>query len=204
MIIISYATKNTPYMQVIEQRLKPTLKKFKLKYDIEYPEDFGSWQENTHYKAEFIKKMLLRHKEAVCFIDSDATIEKYPKLLYKLQDYDMSLHYLDFDLQWRKKSGTKREALSGTLYLNYNEKMLKFLDDWIAENEIDAQWEQRNMQKVLERWKDKLRIYPLPYEYIVIVYGGDRIPSHMVKKEDVVILHHQASRRYRNWKRRKK
>jgi len=207
MKIISYATKNTPYMKVIQEKLLPTLKKFNLEYDIEYPEDMGSWQKNTHYKAEFLKKMLLKHKEPIVFLDSDATIEKYPELFFKLEkeNYDISYHELDWMKMWRKQTGqAKREVLSGTLYLAYNEKILQFLDEWIEENKKSTAWEQKNMAKVLINWKKKLNIYPLPYSYITIMVGGGAIPSHMIKKSEVVILHHQASRKYRNWKKRKK
>jgi hypothetical protein len=203
MIIISYATKNTPYMQIIKQKLLPTLKKFNLRYDIDYPEDFGSWQKNTHYKAEFIKKMLLKHKEPVVFLDADATIEQYPKLLFELKDYDISYHELDWMKMWRRQEGhTKREVLSGTLYLSYNTKILQFLDDWILENNANNRWEQKNMQKILIKWKSKLNIYYLPYSYITIMVGNGQISPHMIKAKDVVILHHQASRKYRNYKKK--
>ena len=205
MIIVSYATKNTPYMKVIQQKLLPTLEKFNLKYDIEYPEDFGTWQLNTHYKATFLKKMLLKHKEPIVFLDSDATIEKYPYLFFEIEErgYDISYHELDWMKMWRKQEGhDKREVLSGTLYLAYNEKIISFLHDWIKENNANSRWEQKNMQKVLEVWKEKLSIYPLPYSYITIMVGQGNISPHMIKREDVVILHHQASRQYRHWRKR--
>jgi len=201
MITVSYATKNTPYEKVLNERLLPTLKKFNLRYDIAYPEDFGSWQANTHIKAEIIKQMLLKHKEPIVFLDADATIECYPELFFKLQDYDMSYHSFDFDFYWKNKEGSsKREVLSGTLYFRYNEKVLQFIDEWIEENKKSTQWEQKNLQIVVERWKGKLKIYPLPLEYIAIVKGGDRVPNFI---KNPVIVHHQASRRFRHYRRKK-
>ncbi len=194
MIYISYYTKNTPYEKVMYTRLIPSLQKFSLKHDIEAIEDRGNWQANTHYKAEFIKKMLLKHKEAVVFLDSDATIEKYPALFTQMTDYDISYHELDWNLQWRGYPGEKREILSGTLYLNYNEKVLRFLDDWIDENNRSIQWEQKNMAKVLEKWKNRLQIYPLPPEYITIILFNGKVPKHI---EDPVIIHWQASRQFK-------
>ncbi len=96
MITISYFTKNTPYEEVMKTHLLASLKKYKLNYDIEGIDDLGSWQKNTHYKAEFIKKMLLKHKCPVIFLDADATIEQYPKLFNGLMDYDISYHSLDW------------------------------------------------------------------------------------------------------------
>ncbi len=201
MIIISYYTSNTPYENVMKDYLEPGLKKWNLIYDIEGVDDLGSWQKNTHYKAKFIKKMLLKHKCSVIFIDADATIEKYPELFQGLENYDIAYHELDWTLQWKGISGTKKHILSGTLYLNYNKKVLTFLDKWIEENNKNTQWEQRNMQEVLKREKIKLKVFPLPYEYIVIPRQNGELPPN-IKKEDIVIYHHQKSREYKHWKRK--
>ena len=201
MIYISYATKNTPYIKVLEKYLHPSLHKWNLHHDIQYIDDRGSWTANTHYKATFIKKMLLKHKQAVCFLDSDASIEDYPTLLMVGDiycKYDIGLHYLDWYKFWRKIDGQKkREVLSGTLYLNYNEKVLQFLDEWIKENKKNTSWEQKNMQWVLRSWKQKLRMYPLPPEYCCIVLPNEKIPYYYLT-EKPVILHHQVSRKYKN------
>lgn len=197
MIFISYYTLGN-YEKVINQYLIPSLKKWKLFYDIESVEDMGNWQKNTHYKAQFIKKMLLKHKQSVVFLDADATVEQNPILFTQLTDYDIAYHELDWYLMWRKQSGNpKREVLSGTLYLNYNEKILKFLDKWIEENNNNICWEQKNMQKILEKWNNKLKIYNLPPKYCCIILTQDRIPDYYIKDKPV-ILHHQVSRRYKN------
>lgn len=197
MIYISYFTQHTPYEEVIETHLHPTLHKWKLNHDIESIIDKGNWQKNTHYKAEFIKKMLLKHKQPVIFLDADAKILENPVLFEKLNDYDVGLHYSDWRLLWRKEKGQdKREALSGTLYLNYNEKALKFLDEWIEKNNNNIQWEQRNMEILLEEWKNKIKVYKLPPEYCVIIMRDGSIPEWYIT-EKPVILHHQVSRKYK-------
>jgi hypothetical protein len=199
MIFISYYTKKTPYEKVMKTYLLPSLKKWKLKYKIEGIKNLGNWQKNTHYKAKFIKKMLLKYKQPVIFLDADATIEKYPYLFWKLEElnYDIGLHYLDWYLFWRKQSGQmKREALSGTLFLNYNKKVLKFLDKWIKENNESTQWEQRNMEKILDR-QFYLKVYDLPPKYTCIKLRNGQIPIHYVKSPPVII-HHQVSRQYKN------
>lgn len=202
MIIISYYTKNTPYEEVMNTRLLPSVKKWNLNYDIEAIEDLGSWKANTHVKAEFIKKMLIKHKQAIVFLDADATIEKHPDLFYYIEKngYDIAYHELDWFKMWRKQEGnSKREVLSGTLFLNYTKMNLNFLDAWIDYNKNHSQWEQLNMAQILTQYKDKLKTYPLPYSYITIIFKNKVLPLHMIKKEDIVILHHQASRQYRNW-----
>jgi len=53
------------------------------------------------------------------------------------------------------------------------------------------------MQKLLEKNAYNLKIYGLPYSYATIVKQDDSLPLHMIKKEEIVILHNQVSRRLR-------
>ena len=85
MIFISYYTSGV-YKDVMNNHLLPSLKRWNLQYDIEEVKDFGSWQLNTGFKSKFIKKMLLKHKQNICFLDADATIEQYPDLLFNIPD----------------------------------------------------------------------------------------------------------------------
>jgi hypothetical protein len=200
MIYISYYTKNTPYELIINEKLLPSLIKWNLPYDIESIEHLGSWGANTHYKATFLKKMLLKHKQSIVFIDADTTIELYPVLFDTLSNYDIGLHYLDTNYFWRGQVGLeKREALSGTLYLNYNNNILAFLDEWIEENKRLNQLEQKNMQAILEKFKDKLNIFVLPIEYTAIMKKDNKLPDYI---KNPVIIHYQASRDFKNWNRK--
>ena len=83
MIFVGYYTRLTPYQIVMSTKLLPSLEKWNLDYDIEGIDDRGNWFANTSYKAEFILNMLNKHKQDVCFLDADATIEKFPELLFK-------------------------------------------------------------------------------------------------------------------------
>ena len=200
MIIISYYTKETPYYKVMYKYLFPSLMRWKLPYHIQGIKNLRNWQQNTHYKATFILECLEKFKQSVVFLDADAQILKYPELFFKLEkeDYDLSLHYLDWYYFWRGQKGhPKRDALSGTLYLAYNKKVIAFLKDWIAKNKIDTKWEQRNMQEVLKLWKSKLKIYNLPIEYIAIKKRNNKVPDYI---KDPVIVHNQVSRELKQWK----
>jgi hypothetical protein len=195
MIYISYYTKNTPYEKVMKKYLLPTLKKFKLPYDIEGIINLGSWQKNTHIKAKFIKKMLLKHKQPVIFLDADATIEREPVLFETLKDYDIAVHYFDWMKFWRGvKNSPKRETLSGTMYLNYNKNVLNFLDKWIEINDKNTRWEQKNMKEALAICGNKLKIYDLPIQYVAIIKFNGKVPNYI---KNPVIIHHQASRKYK-------
>jgi len=99
---------------------------------------------------------------------------------------------------WRKQTGGDNfEALSGTLYLKYNKNVLDFMQRWIDRNNETKQWEQRNMEEVLN--KSNLKIYKLPYSYCTVINHDGDIPKHMIKSSEVVILHHQKSRKYKRW-----
>jgi hypothetical protein len=193
MLIIAFATKNTPYEKVINEGLIPSLQKFNISYDIVYPSDKGSWLENEKLKPTIIKEMLLKHKCSLTYVDADATIERYPELLDQLQDYDIGAHYFDWYKFWRNKEGMdKREILGGTLYFNYNEKILAFVDEWIKMDMDDMQ----SLAIVLPKWYDRLKVYSLPIEYCAIC-KTDRVPTWIINP---VIVHHQASRKFKNWR----
>jgi hypothetical protein len=191
---------NTPYEQVMQKYLLLSLKRFCLPYDIQGVKDLGSWKKNTDYKATFIKEMLLKHKQSVVFLDADAEILQYPFLFDMIETYkglwDFGYHNLDWYLQWRGHEGNKFCALSGTLYLNYNKKVLNFLDTWIDYNKKSIDWEQRNMEAILKSGKNNLSIYSLPYEYCSIIKQDGKLPPH-VNEDKVVILHNQVSRKYK-------
>lgn len=200
MIFITYYTPGD-YEQVFKEKLLPSLIKWELPYEAVILEGNYNWQTATQYKATFLKKMLLKHKQSIVFIDVDATIEQYPILFDQLEEYDIGLHFLDWFLLWRKLEGnSKREGLGGTLYLNYNQKIFDFLDEWIKENERSNNLEQKNMQEILKKWEDKLKVKKLPAEYCTIIMRNGTIPTWYVK-EIPIIVHYQASREFKNKRR---
>jgi hypothetical protein len=196
MIFISYYTTGV-YEKVINIYLLPSLKKWNLKYNIKEIKDKGSWQLNTGYKSQFIKEMLLKYREDICFIDADATIELYPKLLFNIPNkYDIAIHFLDWYKFWRNIRGnTHRELLSGTMVIKYKENTIKLLDEWIQQVKIQKTIKE---QKVLEKIvsdNPKYKIYDLPVSYCAIKKFDGSVPEYVGKP---VVLHHQASRQFKN------
>jgi len=185
-------------MTVIEENLLPSLKKWNLPYDISYVKDFGSWALNTAYKSTLIKDMLLKHKEPVVFLDSDATIEKYPSLFFEIPD-NVDLGYFHFSWwgHWRgiwDKPDEKLELLSGTMYFGFNDKVLKLIDEWILQvNNNLNKWEQKVLEEIVYARND-LNIYKLPAEYCTVLMQDNSIPKYI---KEPVITHHQASRKYK-------
>lgn len=203
-IYISYYTKNSPYEKVMNTYLLPSLKKFNLSYDIDTIKDFGTWQRNTSYKAQFVLQKLLQHKKTVVFIDCDATIEQYPSLFAQIPpEYDIAVHYQDWWKQWKNDNrGIRFDLLSGTIMFRYNIRVLNIVRQWVERTKTSSAWEQKILQELTEHDRDLIKIYKLPVEYCTVIMHDKSIPKY-IKKDDVVILHHQASRRLknrRNWK----
>lgn len=198
MIFISYYTSGA-YEQIIRRYLIPSLVKWQLPYNIKKIEDLGSWQKNTGFKCKFIKEILTKYKEDICFLDADATIEAYPELLFKIpNEYDIAIHLLDWQLFWRNKPNQNhRELLSGTMVVRYKEKTLKLLDKWIRQVKIQSNVKE---QKVLEKIvinNPRYKVYNLPASYCAIKKYDGSIPEYIGKP---YIIHHQVSRQHRNRK----
>ena len=196
MIIISYYTENTPYEQVMNTRLRPSLEKWGLKHYIEAVPDFGDWYRNTSYKSKFVQKCLKKFQEDVVFLDSDATIEEYPELLYNMPDeVDVGVHYLDWCKFWRNQDGQNNmHMLSGTMFMRFNRDVLEVVEDWVeqCDNAIGT-WEQKILQEILKE-TTAVNILDLPASYCAIVKSDGTIPEYV---GEPVIKHWQASRQYK-------
>lgn len=178
MFFVSFYTKKTGYEQEVKNLIF-SLEVWGLNYKIGRIDSLGSWQKNTHYKAKFIRKMLDYCNTPIVWVDADAVIKDRPVLFETLK--------ADFACHLRGGS----ELLSGTLYFANNDTVKSFVDDWIATNEKHPDvWEQKNLQAVLPKWKDKINIFYLPPEYCLIF-------DLMRKEGEPVIEHYQASRRFK-------
>lgn len=196
MIYIGYYTIDTPYETVITENLYPSLLNWNLKHDIAGIKDLGNWGANTSFKPEFIKDMLIKHKEPIVFLDADAKIHKNPVLFNEIPEkFDMAVHFLNWFLQWRGHTGEKRELLSGTMMMRNNDKIMNLLDLYIKECQDNPnQWEQRILQDLLAQHKE-IKIYHLPASYCTVVNHKNEIPTYV---GDPVIVHYQASRKYKD------
>lgn len=144
----------------------------------------NSWLDTIYYRPEFIKNMLSKHDGDVVWLDCDAVIRKEP-VLFSCFEADFGIHIHDFP--WRKN-----EYLGGTMYFSNNVRTKKFLDVWIELN-------QKMPKQKLSQWIiphaikecQELLVFNLPAQYCQIF-------DHMKDCGDPVILHQQASRKFRN------
>lgn len=199
MIFVSYFTKNTPYEQVIEEFLIPSLKQFNLPYDIEEVEDRGDWVSNTAYKSKHLLNMLNKHQQAICFLDADAVVTQEPKLLLNLPpNFDIAFHLLNWYGHWRNnwERTDNMHLLSGTMAINYTDKALSLMEAFVKEAyDCKSKYEQKVLQELVEDTSD-LNVEYLPAEYCCVLMQDNSIPKYI---KDPVIIHTQCSRKYRYW-----
>jgi hypothetical protein len=183
-VICSYFTEATPYADEAKE-LAQSARAVGVHCALWPIQSVGSWQDNTLYKANFVKSMLDFYPGYnVIYVDADARFRQYPALFDSL-DCDMAAYFRD----WRF---AKNELLSGTLYVRNNDIMRQVIGEWIKENLANRLvWEQKNLQAVISRHPD-LKIYRLPVEYCCIFDSEERRNGCRP-----VIEHLQRSRRYR-------
>lgn len=183
-IVVSYYTKKTPYQQEAA-KLEGSLMKYGIPYHIAAVPNLRSWQKNTHFKAIFIRNMLKEFIGVnIVFTDADSIFHCYPKMFEDL-DCDIAVHFRNW------KHG-RNEMLSGTIFLANNEKIRRLVEDWRALNSAHkTEWDQRNLQRAVNRHRHNLRIIGLPMEYCCIFDDEKR------EFCDPVIEHFQKSRNYR-------
>lgn len=185
-LVISYFTKETGYEKETN-RLKLSLHQFGLEYDIEGIESRGSWQANTLYKAQFIYRKMLQHKNRdLLWLDADSVICSYPGIFDDAK-FDLGVCKID----WGKYTTHRKDIqlANAVIYLKNTKKVRDFIQEWVEENDKNPQKiEMITMAEVLSRWEEKLNFYDLPDNYCQIF-------DLMVKAGDPVIEQTQASRR---------
>lgn len=179
-IVAAYFTENTGYAEEIKH-LEASLKQLDLPMDLVGIPTQGSWQANTHYKAYFIKHMLIRHyPKDILYLDADARVQQYPALFDSVH-FDLGIFY------WQNK-----ELISSTLYFANNAKTFELVERWIAccfEN--PDIWDQKVLQYAIQVSDDlNLKIEKLPPTYCQIF-------DLMQDVGQPVIEQFQASRRFK-------
>jgi hypothetical protein len=186
-LVIAYYTKGNSY-EHISENLKNSCKTYDIPLYIESIQDLGSWEANTHYKAQFILKCLERFKQNLAYVDVDAVFRRFPDLFNTL---DCDIAYRTESFKWRSN-----EALSGTIFLKNCPNTIEIIKSWISLNERNPSsrykpdtWEQANMQKVVKS-SSSINYYNLPPEYTFITDHTRR----MYPQLKPVIEHFQESR----------
>jgi hypothetical protein len=193
LMVVGYYTVNTPYEEEA-QNLLASLNKLGIKHDISGVKTLGNWQANTRFKAGFMLDMLIKHpNHRLLYVDCDAVVHSIPNL-FKNYRCDIAVRWQDF--RWRKN-----ECLSGTIYMENNERTKRICEMWrdinVNEGNTSSRMEQWNLDSVITQMKtedSKFTVKNLPAEYTFIF---DSMKA-MYPKAIPVIEHFQASRRFKN------
>jgi hypothetical protein len=82
----------------------------------------GSWLRTIYWRPEFLLAQLQKHKRDLVWVDADAEVMQYPELFDDFQG-DFGIYHNDKAF-WDPK---EKELLGGTIYLKYNETVIRFL-----------------------------------------------------------------------------
>jgi hypothetical protein len=187
-------TKDTPYQEEVQNLIKSLNVLKRNNYRIVPKDSLGSWELNCQMKAEVILEELESSGKDVVWVDADAIFVNQPEFF----DYMAKKNHFDICCYYLKSSYNDNELMSGTIYFKNTKKTIEVIEKWIELNSKNKEWDQRNLQKIIEQTKD-VRIIPLPEAYIKV--KGNRFQD---PKIEPVIFHNQASRRFKGAVQKKK
>jgi len=190
LLVVGYYTTGTPYQEEA-QKLIDSCKKLGLNYDITGVGNLGNWQANTKIKAGFMLSMLEKHPgKRLLYVDCDAVIHSMP-VIFENYSADVAVRRQDF--RWKKD-----ECLSGTIYMENNERTRQLCNRWVNMNKVqkNSTLEQWNLGEIIADMssKNELVFKNLPPEYTFIF----DIMKKIYPNAKPVIEHFQASRRFKN------
>jgi hypothetical protein len=191
LLVIGYFTANTGYADEVNN-LRRSLVEIGLPYLIREVKNLGSWQANTHFKAEFIRQVARENPDRrLLYVDADGVFRAEPELLDRITE-DLAVHYREYPDEGGKPCD--QELLSGTIYFRNNFQTTLLLDRWIAMNtQSPDRWDQVNLAEAIDEAQDLL-LFKLPPEYCFI-FDLMRIDYPTAKP---VIEHFQASRKFKH------
>ena len=185
MKVIGYYTLDTPYEQEF-QEIKKFLESFSIDYHYYGVDNKGKWELNCGLKSRILRQALEDFNDNILYLDVDARILRDPPFASIEDD-------LPGICVWNPRYRPKGETLSGTIYLPNNQISRDLLDKWIDEqNKNPNEWDQRVLEKIYKNYPHKL----LHHDWINIIgTGGDK--TYLLKTDNPIILHTQASRKYK-------
>lgn len=184
--LISAYTINTPYEEEFKCFVASLQKQGITNYKIYPLISTHSWVKNAQLKARTILQALNELNTDVLWVDIDAEIRGDISYFDNLK-CDICCYYL-------KSKWDPHELLSGTFYFANNDKVKNLVRDWVSLNDNNIEWDQKNLQTLVDS-RDINKVI-MPDDYIVV----DRIYTQWQKVKQIKIYHKQASRKNRNSK----
>jgi hypothetical protein len=193
-LVVCYYTQDTMY-QLEVQSLIESCEKYNLAYHVEPIESFGSWELNCAYKPFFLLSKLQEFKRPLFWVDADGVFVQKPKLLDEFSA-DLAVRIND---ACHDKHPSR--VISNSIYVNATEAAASLLKQWASEcyrvlsqaDRTDEFWDQAGLRDVIFSKEQLAKVVNLPHSY-------SAIEGHPVDQKEIlhpVILHYQASRRYK-------
>ncbi|MGE0461996.1 MAG: methyltransferase domain-containing protein [Vicinamibacterales bacterium] len=182
--VVCYYTSGTPY-EAEAAGLRASCDRLGVPHHIQGLPERGSWEANCAQKAAFIHQCWRERGEPLLWVDADARLHDRPDLL-RDADVDFAIHRVD---GWQFASGTiffNNTPLAGVL-LDGWERLCRQHPHVLDQVLLDVAWEEVTRRHPLStRW--------LPSAYTLICDH----PDARAGAEPPVIVHHQASRRFKS------
>jgi len=184
--VVSFYTENTPYETEAFEMKESAHAVGLLDVNLFKVQSSGSWARNCQQKVEILIEACEVIKEPFLYVDADARFVCPPYLMRGtlLSCYDLAVHYFK-----------QTELLSGTIWVNPTVHTRTLLDMWQeACYKAPGIWDQKALSDVLSKYP-AVDVFKLPPEYTWIF---DLSPKFYGFNLEPVIVHYQASRKYKN------
>lgn len=183
---MSHYTRKTGYEKEVKNLIE-SLDRWNLDRSITAIDSFGSWRENSNYCARLVLNALNDNPDRdILRVDADAVFERYPSIFEKGDTTcDIAAHVHDFKYR-------KNELLGGTIFFRNTPQVRTLVDIW-AYWSTNLRKTERNpdlLQELVASHSKKIKFKNLPDEYCTIF-------DKMSYVKEPVIVHHQASRRFK-------
>lgn len=187
-LIVSHYTIDTGYEQEVKN-LIGTLKKFGLDYFIEPIKTLGSWRMNSNYCSRLVQKAMADYPDRdILRVDADARFDRCPKLFEQNEWNNVDVGYVRYSFKW-----IRNELLGGTLFFANNPHVRWLVDEWTKKCMVECPHAKNPvlLDKLLKNeFKGKIKVKEMPPQYC-------KIFDHMSDIKNGVIVHYQASRRFK-------
>ena len=181
--------------QIDVKSLIASCEKWHLAYHIEPIESFGSWELNCGYKPFFILSKLQEFKRPLFWVDVDAVFLQAPEYLAEFAA-DLAVR-----INASCASDHPSKVMSSSVFVNPTPEAMTLLKHWASEcyqklsdpKRTGEYWDQVGLRDVIFSKRHQARVVNLPHAYVAI-------DGHPVDKKEIlnpVIMHYQASRRYK-------
>lgn len=170
--IISFFTQDWKYPEYAE-KLKKKCDALGLRHHIIEVPNQGDYLKNCCYKPTFIYESLNRLKTDVLWIDVDGDILKTPNLLRGKR-----FNKADFAAK-KMNANRSRTWHVGTMWFNYTDPMLHFLQKWIALT--GSLSDESSLEEAWKLYGRNISYYELPQEYFIIPkWHGSHNPNAVI------------------------